>query len=575
MSKVQKLLEAAYHYYVLASPIMSDEEYDKLYEEVKLLNPELCNRVCLGYFEGNSTEKVKHEEPMLSIEKDNNRVPEEDYVTMPKLDGVACELVYKRGLLVYMLTRGDGYYGSDITKYQISNIPYVLATNQNVVVRGELMCADYKKYGKSHRNIVAGTLGLNDIQKANERGLKFYAYWTSLHNELPLYTDELTWLVNNDFYVPPYSFNEFISQTYNYPTDGVVYRLNDNRQYGEYTSHHYKNIWCWKPETTVKESKIIAIEWKKSKNSVFTPVAVIEPVEIDETTIKQVNLMSMDYIHSKDIAIGDSVLVRKAKGIIPEITEVVERPSDRQNIFLEYCPSCGSELEFKGIYLTCSNPLCALDKQIEFFCKTVGIKGLAIKNIEKLNLSSPLDLYFLSQETLYTTLGKIGITIEEEIYKSIKNTDIVTLLAALNPPRVKQNLLRVILSNIDKLDDLLDYDKLVSIKGVGDIIASGLVEWYRDFKVIHLPIIKKLGFDLTLPKYNESKIISLTGTLPEKRADFVSRMSKDFGITIKNSVTKSSKLLIIGDKPSQTKINKATKYNIPIVDYYQFIQDIL
>jgi len=285
--------------------------------------------------------------------------------------------------------------------------------------------------------------------------------------------------------------------------------------------------------------------------------------------------MSMDYIQSKNLAIGDSVLIRKAKGIIPEITEVIERPSDRQSIYLEYCPKCGSKLVFKGIYLTCSNSLCSIDKQVEFFCKTVGIKGLAIKNIEKLNLQNPLSLYRLSEDDLVIVLGKIGETIYNEIQNSIKKTDIVTLLAALNPPKVKQSLLLKILSNVEKLDDLLNYNKLVNISGIGDIIATGLVEWYKEFSIIYLPIIKQLGFNLSLPSANENKVIAISGTFPEKRNDFIKRMSDKFNITVKSSITKSCKLLVIGDKSSQSKIKKAEKYEIPVVDYYQFIQDIL
>ena len=574
MARVQKLLNAAYHYYVLADPIMSDAEYDKLYDEVKIINPELCNKINLGYFEGNSTVKVKHEEPMLSIEKDNKREPEYDYITMPKLDGVACELVYNRGTLIYQLTRGDGRYGSDITKYKINNIPTTLANDTNVIVRGELMCSNYKKYGKSHRNIVAGTIGLKDVEKAQERGIKFYAYWTSLHTKLSTYTNELVWLLENDFYVPPYVVNDFIGFNFSFPVDGIVYRYTDNKYYGEYTAHHYKNIWCWKPEQNTKESKIMGIDWTVSKNSVFTPVALIDPVDIDETTVKRINLMSMSYIQEKDIAIGDTILIHKAKGIIPEIAEILERPEDRKAIYLDKCPKCGSPLIFKGIYLTCSNSLCAIDKQIEFFAKTVGIKGLAIKNVEKLNLSNALQLYELSEDILIEILGKIGETIYKEIQNSIKTTNIVTLLAACNPPRIKETLLRVILSNIKDLDELLDYNKLININGVGDIIATGLIDWYQDFRVISLPIIKAIGFDLSLPKKSKGKFIAVSGTMPEKRSDFIIRMLNSYNIEIKSSVTKTCKLLVIGEKPSQSKINKAKKYNIPIVDYYEFIKDL-
>ena len=581
--KIRKLLLAAKAFYVDNSPIITDKEYDKLFNEVKTweevnnITDKLTNKVCLGYFEGDKTEKVKHDYPMLSVENANTRAIDKEVIITPKIDGVAIELVYIKGQLYRQLTRGDGEYGSDVTKVFIHSIPKSISTEYDkVIVRGEVTCPNYKEYGKSHRNVVAGSIGRVDFEE--DRNLYFTPYWTNLSEVYEDYEDELEWLKKQGFTSIPYiRTNKPVSFTNNfipnlpYPIDGYVIRYAKNKYYGEATSHHYKGIWCWKCYEDKAETKIIKVEWSKSKNSIWTPVAIIEPVELEESTVSRVNLMHYDYIREKDVAIGDTVLVHKARGIIPEIVEVVKRPKDRKQIYLLSCPDCGESLVSEGVHIKCPNSDCSKDKAIEFFCKVISIKGLALKNIEKLNINSPLDLYSFTQEQLKTKLGKIGEKIYKEIQESIK-ADVVKLIAALNPPKIKETYLIRIFDEFPNIEILGKKDKLIEIEGIADKRAESLTRWYEDkFKPL-IPILVKIGFDLT-PKVSKIKMeLAVTGTFPMTRNEFISFMETK-GVKVKN-LTKKTKILIVGQKPSQTKIDKAKKYNIPVVPFSQFIKEL-
>jgi len=579
--KISLLLKAAKAYYVDNSPIMSDREYDELYQKVKdweiscgILD-KLTDKVCLGYFEGDKSEKVKHKIPMLSVENANHKGIDKEVIITPKIDGAAIELEYVKGHLYRKLTRGDGIYGSDVTKCIIHSVPKVIGT-KTVIIRGEVICPTYKEFGKSHRNVVAGSI--SRVNFTEDRDLYFIPYWTSLWEEFSTYEEELLWLKKFGFSTIPYvktnrpvSFSNDYMKNLPYPIDGYVIRYNDNSLYGDSTAHHYKGIWCWKCSEEKVVTTIEDIEWTKSKNGIWTPVALLTPVELEESTVSRVNLMHLDYIKEKDIAIGDEVLIHKARGIIPEIVEVVSKPDTREQIYLIYCPDCGESLVIEGVHLKCPNLSCSKDKAIEFFCKTIEIKGLALKSIEKLHISSPLDLYKLSESELIEKLGKNGKKVYLEILES-KKAPLVNLIAALNPPMIKKTFLTKIFNEYPTIEILNNYDKLVQIEGIGPKRAEALTNWYKLKLEPIIPILIKIGFDL-VPKVDKvNHIISVTGTFPMKRKEFAEFM-REKGVEVKN-LTKKTEILVVGDKASQSKIDKAKKYGIPVISYYNFIKDL-
>jgi DNA ligase (NAD+) len=583
---IKRLLEAAYAYYVKNDPIMSDKEYDTLYEQASKFEEEagipeearVTNKVCLGYFEGKKTTKVQHRSKMLSLEKDNDKVYDKPLVASPKFDGAAIEANYVYGNLQSILSRGNGEYGSDYTKHPIRHIPnYVEEWKDTpfISVRGEAMCDKWE--GKTHRNWVAGTLGLLNPNTVKERDIYFIAYY--LEPWKATYVDDLEELMANGFLIPDYRIlkdsSEFKPWHVTLPIDGFVLRVLDNKDFGQHTSHHYKNIWAWKGFDEQVETTLEYVEWSSSKNNVWTPVAIITPVEIDGTTVSRVNLASMDYIADKDVAIGDKILVRKAKKIIPELVSVVERPANRIPIELDVCPNCGKLLTKTGIYLVCENEECNPAKRVEFFCDSIGIKGLKLKSLEKLKVKEPYELYSLTEEFIVEKLGKVGESIFQSIKES-KSASLMQLISALNPPMIKQASLELIFPNIETYRDMYDAEKLKSIKGIGDVKSSTLSLWMRE-NTATLQKFFELGFSDKVKgvvKNLGNSIVAITGSHSGITRNELKAFLSKKGIELKDDVTKACSLLLIGDKPSQSKMDKATKYGITSVRIEHFLKDI-
>lgn len=581
---IEKLLKAAYHYYVLHEPIMSDAEYDKLFEIVQRLEKDLpqerriTDKVCLGYFEGGANRpKYPHPIPMLSLQKDNDkRVP--NVIQTPKYDGAALEVIYRKGVLQAKVTRGDGYIGGDVTKHHILNIPNFcdeFSKTEEVIVRGEVMCDKWE--GKRHVNFVSGKLNQLDPNEVKKYNLYFIAYF--IHGfELVDYLEQLNLLKKAGFTIPPYRVYEDTNYDFtpltSLPTDGFVFRERYSGLNQDKTSHHYKHSWAWKPEAEVKETIIREVNWSQSKNGVWTPVAIIDPVEIDGSTINKVNLASISYIEEKDLAIEDVVLVRKAKEIIPEIAEVVERPPHRIPIELHECPKCGEPLIMEGVYLKCPLENCAVVKKIEFFCKEIGIKGLSGKSIALLNIDDAVSLYTLTEDFLQQKLGQRGLSVYREIQKS-KIVPLAKLLSALNPPLVKEATFKKIFDHIDSYEDLFSYEKLLNIKGIGERKALELSDWMQKNET-RLRLFKEIGFDFATHKEisGYSYYISITGSFPDCTRKVFEQNMLLKRIYVSDSVTKKSQLLVIGNKPSPKKIEKAQQLGIPIVAYESFIMDI-
>ena len=333
-------------------------------------------------------------------------------------------------------------------------------------------------------------------------------------------------------------------------------------------------MWAYKFASETKLTTITGIDWKASKNGYFTPVALLDPVILDGATVSRVTLNNLDYVRERDICIGDTVKVHKAKDIIPEIKEIVNRPPHRENIVLIVCPRCGGDLEMQGIRLTCTNRDCNADLFIEHFAKTIGIKGLGIKSVEKLNLSHPFDLYKVPRDTYYNKLGKNGDKIYEQVKKSL-DADVITLLCALNIPSIKRTMLTKIFTEVPDLKVLGNHDRLCEMQGISEITASKIVNWYMNFEATLMPVCKSLGFNLTVQKPESTDnylLVAVTGKLPMSRTKFTELM-KTKGVLVK-SITTKTKLLITGDKPGKGNLDKAKKYGVQIVPYYNFIQDL-
>ncbi|HOQ38864.1 MAG TPA: NAD-dependent DNA ligase LigA [Fervidobacterium sp.] len=449
--EVQKLRdEIEYHnyrYYVLSSPVISDEEYDKLMKrliELEEKYPELktpdspTQRVGESHVEGFET--VEHVEPMLSLDNTYNEmdirnfdervkkgVGQVSYVAELKIDGVSIALRYKDGMLVQAITRGDGLRGDDVTVNvkTIRSVPLKLTEPIDLEVRGEIFMpvsffeqfnAQREEEGLSTfanpRNATAGTLHLLDPVVVSQRKLDSFIYYIVKPQQYGLKTqwEALKFLEKMRFKVNPHSklcesVDEVIAywkewtqkrKELEYWIDGVVVKVNDFEKQNELGMTAKSPRWAiaFKFPAQQVRTKVLNVAYQVGRTGVITPVAEFDPVELEGTIIKRASLHNFDYVAEKDIRIGDYVLIEKAGGIIPQVSYVVTELRNGDEVPIEppeKCPVCGGPVgKQSGEYVAyeCQNPFCQakLKRQLEVFVsrQALNIQGVGPKLISKL-----------------------------------------------------------------------------------------------------------------------------------------------------------------------------------------------
>lgn len=432
-------------------PVVSDKEWDDLYFQVQ--NFEKAHPDCIdpdsptqkvNYAVVNELKKVKHNHPMLSLNKTKNIeevksfISDKDYIVMAKMDGLTCSLTYEGGKLVRAETRGNGEVGEDVTHNAmvIPSIPKRIPTTTPLTVDGEIICT-YKNFEnvgaeyKNPRNFAAGSIRLLDNSECYNRKLTFVA-WDVINpennnnREIGWLSDNLGFLSTlNYFTVVPYTIGhnvdnvdivgeiDFIKKwcdKLSYPIDGIVFKYNKCKEYDAAgrTDHHFKGGLAYKFYDEEYETRLKCIDYDVSRNGILTPVAVFEPIDIDGSTVERASLHNMSVMYDtlgRDPYRGERIKVIKANMIIPQITWADKRDygeivaaggatCDRNGLDgLFICPACGSICD---IYITesgveelrCDNPQCdgKLVQRLDHFCgkKGLDIKGLSEKTLEKL-----------------------------------------------------------------------------------------------------------------------------------------------------------------------------------------------
>ncbi|MFN4200673.1 NAD-dependent DNA ligase LigA [Fervidobacterium riparium] len=436
-----------YRYYVLASPVITDEEYDKLMKrliELEEKYPELrtpdspTQRVGGQLLEGFET--VEHSEPMLSLDNTYNEaemlnfhervrksVGDVEYVAELKIDGVSVALRYEKGILMKAITRGDGLRGDDITANvkTIKSIPLKLPEPIDIEVRGEIYMpvSYFEEYNQQReenglpafanpRNATAGTLHLLDPSEVAQRKLDSFIYFVVKPNLYNLRThwEALEFLKRLHFKVNPHnrlcnSIEEVIAywqewaakrHELEYWVDGVVIKVNDFQKQNElgWTAKAPRWAIAFKFPAQQARTKLLGVTYQVGRTGVITPVAEFEPTELEGTVIKRASLHNFDYIQEKDIRIGDYVLIEKAGGIIPQVVQVIADLRTGSEIPVappETCPVCGGPVgKESGEYVAykCLNPHCSakLKRHLEVFVsrEALNIQGLGPKIISKI-----------------------------------------------------------------------------------------------------------------------------------------------------------------------------------------------
>ncbi len=641
-------LERANHeYYVLDAPTMADFEYDRLLrrlEELEAQYPELASPLSptkrVGGEALSKFEKVTHEVPLESLQDvfSENEVREFDtrlrqslpdacYSVEPKVDGLSVALEYVDGAFVRGATRGDGRVGEDVTENlkTIRSIPMRLENAPHrLIVRGEVFMpravfeqlnaereAEGKQLFANPRNAAAGSLRQLDPAIAAERKLDILIFNLQLADGVTFAThaQTLDYLRERKFKVIPYalcaSADEAIQRIRTigqtrydlaYDIDGAVLKLNDLSERQELGSTAKFPRWAcaFKYPPEVKETVLQDIVVQVGRTGVLTPKAVVAPVHLAGTTVTNATLHNQDFISEKDIRIGDTVRIRKAGEIIPEILEVVpeKRPAEAVPYRLPAtCPVCGARVvrDEEGAFLRCTGAECPaqLSRNIAHFVSrnAMDIDGLGEAIVDQLiangHISSPADIYFLRLDEL-KSLWKSGQKAAQKLLDAIersKGNDVSRLIFALGIRQVGEKAAKVLAKTFGSLDKLMqaDAEELTQVRDIGAVTAQNILAWFGDPQSQHMiSRLREAGVNFESHVRQEDDRFAgmtfvLTGALSLFTRDEATEKIERFGGKAAGSVSKKTTYVVAGENAG-SKLKKANELGIPVLSEEDFLK---
>ena len=612
-----EVLKHAYNYYIKNSPTISDEEYDKLFKELKHLEMGLpgsiTTKVACG-LRANTLEDVPHSPPMLSLDNifdyseytnwAKDLALNADLICTPKLDGASLALYYYDRVLVNAVRRGDGDVGQSImaSAINIKGIPATLSEDFSmgpVTVRGEVVCPTYtEKFSheyKTHRNFVSGSMNLKDAAEISKRELSFYAYRVLPSKQN--YSDSLELLhiagfntvadlvsVNTsvgDFDIDSVLLTiRYYMAKYTIPLDGIVLMLNDVTLFESLgaTGHHPRGATAYKMPNERKPTRLLEVLWQVGKTGIITPVAILEPVELEGTTVTRATLHNLDEIRKLGVAINDTVLVTKAAFIIPKILEVVQKSNQRIPITLFNCPACGTPVKQEGAYIKCSNKECgeqSVQKIVRFTknAKFVGFGEQTIRNLQHLGLANTIpELFRLTSRNLVeaTSSDKIAEKLFEMLQTRPKSMTFIDSLSSINIPHVNRvTAQKLVDSGITSVFDLRDASMLIQLDGFGAIKAHAISAFVQDNLEELADLNQYIPLQITAEDTtsNDSLInVVISGKVPMSKTAAKAKLL-EHGYNLQDNVTKQTHMLVLGTKPGKDKISKCQKYGIRMYEY--------
>ena len=645
--QLTKLLNDANHrYYVLDDPTMPDFEYDRLLrelEELEAAHPELAlpesptRRV--GGEALSKFEKVTHDVPLMSLqdvfspeelteflEKTLAEYPQAEFSVEPKIDGLSVALEYVDGRFVRGATRGDGNVGEDVTENlkTIRSIPMVLTgAPSRIIVRGEVFMpkksfhqlnerqeAEGKPLFANPRNAAAGSLRQLDPKIAAQRKLDILIFNVQLAEgvEFLSHGQSLQYLRDLGFKVIDAKILRAASAVVDYvmsinedreklscDIDGAVIKVNELslRDRMGATAKFPKWAVAYKYPPEIKPTVVEDIVVQVGRTGVLTPKAVVRPVRLAGTTVTNATLHNQDFISERDIRIGDTVLIRKAGEIIPEILEVdiSKRPAGAAPFRLpSICPVCGAatQKDEDGAFIRCTGAECPaqLSRNIAHFVSrdAMDIEGLgaAIVDalIEKGLLKSPADIYYLSLEEM-KSLWQKGDTAAKKLLAAIessKQQDVSRLIYALGIRNVGAKTGKILASQFGSLDALMNatVEELTQVSDVGEITAANIADWFASPQSQHMiRRLKEAGVN-----FDSKRVVSdtrfagmtfvLTGALSKFTRDEATEKIELFGGKAAGSVSKKTTYVVVGENAG-SKEKKARELGIPILSEDDFL----
>lgn len=640
------LQDANYRYYVLDDPHMPDFEYDRLMrelEELEQANPELASPDSptrrVGGEALSKFQEVVHPVPLMSLQdvfsmeeladflektQDGADIP---FSVEPKIDGLSVALEYENGRFIRGATRGDGNVGEDVTENlkTIRSIPMTLeSAPSRLIVRGEVympkksfekLNAAQEAAGKppfaNPRNAAAGSLRQLDPKIAAKRGLDILIFNIQLSEGVSFisHSQSLEYLKSLRFKVIPYRLLSSVKDIQqevaaindrreNLPCDidGAVVKVDDLalRERLGTTAKFPRWAAAYKYPPEIKETLVEDILVQVGRTGVLTPKAVVRPVRLAGTTVTNATLHNQDFISQRDIRIGDTVRIRKAGEIIPEILDVVlsKRPDDSQPYTLpDRCPVCGAPVERDedGAFLRCTGAECPaqLSRNIAHFVSrdAMDIDGLgsAIVDtlIEKGLVKSPGDIYDLTEDEI-SCLWKSGKTAARKLISAIeasKQQDLGRLIYALGIRQVGAKTGKILASHFGSMDALMDaeLDELTQVPDIGEVTGKSIWEWFRQEQSIHLiHRLREAGLNFTCTRTVTDdrfagKTIVLTGTLSRFTREEATEKIELFGGKTSGSVSKRTSFVVSGENAG-SKERKARELGIPVLSEDDFLE---
>jgi len=615
--------------YETGKPEISDAEYDRLEEGLRSISPDnvLFEQVGSEEILKESTfEKVMHEPKMLSLDKVYSIkeffewLPEEaqDGIVMPKIDGFAVKLVYrKRGDIFELITgatRGNGSTGEDVTENirQVHNIPVVIPSHvieyKNIdefQIRGEcyMRKSVFKKLNaeetgvESCRNIAPGSIRNKNPLVTRRRALSFFAY-NIIGLNCKTMIDAFTVIKKAGFIPVEYKHinlhkdaeKEFIiwdkrrkDESDDFYIDGIVFMVNDINVFEELgtTSHHPRGAVAWKFKAEEAETVLRQIQWHVSRTGLINPVGIYDKVFIDGANLTNATLHNISQIRELGLGIGDRIIVARQGGVIPAIIRVEQ--SAGQGIQIpEKCPECNSTAVINndnGIEtLHCENKSCpaVLKAKILHFVSMMEIEDVAESMVSKLfdagYIREPADIYTIKEKdilTFYKSGDKIVSKIINNIASSRKKS-LSVFLRSLGIPLLGEKLSSDLASHFKTIENIIAASKedLIKIEGIAEEKAASIIRGFHENEILIQNLLQYIEIisDVSLIHGTElsGKSFLITGTLSKPRKD-VEGLIKNHGGTIKSSVTKTLDFLIAGDDPGSKK-EKAEKIGVKIIN---------
>ncbi len=626
-NRIQELEKLILHHkerYYTGKAEISDEKYDKLEGELKKLDAENPVLKLVGFKQTEAVSKVEHQKKMLSLDKTyedkdlNKWIADEDVISVFKIDGSSCSLVYENGHLQVAKTRGDGSVGENITKKAIfiPDIPKSVEGLKSFEVRGEVYCVEanffhlseeMKAMGleapTSQRNIVAGLLG----RKENIhlcRFLSFKAFDIIADDKFKKEHEKLDLLKSLGFMIPDYEIHkgnkkiairvkeakDFMSGG-DYLIDGLVFVYDDLKVHNELgeTSHHPRYKIAFKFAGDTKITSITEIEWGVSRNGTLTPVALVTPVELSGAMIGRVTLHNFGLAKNFELKPGDKIEIIRSGEVIPKFLGVSERAPGEFKYPLK-CPSCSSALKIEDIWLFCENERCPakVKEEILNYIHKAGIDDLSDKRLDELInkglVEAIPDLYTLSMED-FLILDKVKEKLATKMFENIAKTKDQTLVQFISAIGVEgvstAKSEKIIAQGYNTIEKLLSLtpEKMIAFEGFAEKSATEILASLKRKE----PLIRELlnvGVKVKAEEINTGEgplagfKFCITGELSSPRADFEKLIKKNGGVMV-SSVSKNTTYLITNETDgSSSKFVKAGELGIPIISENKLLKMI-